>query len=153
MRAAQRAAVVFLVCATAACTHDFGAFEPELGGNPEGSTPGNGSGADASLPDGAVDGGTSPAEAAPPDDVVTPPPPADGSNSNCGAPCRTEALSCAGTCAQIEQSCAAACDGGTCEQDCVTKQNTCTNQCVTDCETCTSQAGCLDVAGCKAAAP
>lgn len=140
MRGAQRA-IALLACGLAACTHDFGAFEPE---------PGSLDGGAAGSPDGSLVDGASP-EAAPPDDVVPPPPPADG--SNCGAACRTEALSCAGTCAQIEQSCAAACDGGTCNQDCMSKQTSCTDQCVTDCETCTSQAGCIDKAGCKAAAP
>jgi hypothetical protein len=151
-RPARRATLFAVTASTivlVACFHDFDAFDP--------------------LPSTGDDGGSANAtgdaksEAAPtptPDanGVQTPPvdgapPPTFDAASGCGADCRIEATSCAGTCAEIEQSCAAACDGGTCTNDCESKESTCVSNCVTSCETCTSGEGCIDQAGCTAAAP
>ena len=136
-----------LAASLAACTHDFSVFEPK--GDPSAQTP---------TPDAAAPSDAGALADAGPFDAGKPPSfdaasLGDGATS-CGSDCRIEALSCAGTCAEIEQSCAAPCgtDAG-CAQGCLSSETQCTGQCVTQCETCTSGEGCIDPAGCAAAAP
>jgi hypothetical protein len=135
-------AIAAIAASSIACTHDFSIFEP------------------TSTSDAGAGDGSDGLDATPPTgDAATPPvldaalPPPDGATS-CGSDCRIEALSCAGICAEDEQSCAAPCAGdGGCTQACLSTDTSCTSECVTTCETCTSGEGCLDQAGCAAAAP
>jgi hypothetical protein len=139
----RRVAIAAIAASCLACTHDFSIFEPtSTGDGGAGPTSPVEGGADAAPPLG--DAATTQAQ-----DAALP----DGATS-CGSDCRIEALSCAGICAEDEQSCAAPCAGDAgCTQTCLSTDTRCTAQCVTTCETCTSGEGCLDQAGCAAAAP
>jgi hypothetical protein len=137
-------AYVLLSFGAGGCTHDFNIFEPV--NESDASSP---AASDSGDPLEASGPGNDAAEANGLDSSSS------GGEASCGSDCKIEALSCAGTCAQIEQSCAAACAStdATCQQGCLTSENKCAGQCVTDCETCTSGEGCVDQAGCAAAAP
>ena len=143
----------------AGCLHDFSVFDPVAGEDAGGvvqTVPDAGGKADAGG--GGVDAGKIADAKAPVDTGATHLPEASTAEagSSCGADCRIEATSCDGTCAYSEQSCAAECtdpDSGACLAACLSTQASCRSQCVTQCETCTSGEGCVDVAGCNAAAP
>lgn len=158
------AASVGVSALSAACLHNFDAFDPVAG---EDSGPGVAMDLDAGgKPDvgGGVDAGFDAGTGGEVDAAKThdaggsgmPEASAADTGPSCGSDCKIEATSCAGTCAYDEQSCAAACtgaDAGGCTTACMATQGTCTEDCVSTCETCTSGAGCIDVAGCMAAAP
>jgi hypothetical protein len=155
-----------IAIASVGCTHDFSIFEPVAADDASVATGNSGDAGFESTPDAgspeaaAVDAGVDAQTTKPGEDAA--PPKLDGSVADDGSPCasdpmgcKTEATSCAGLCAEDEQSCLGACAQGdsTCENNCTASESTCTAQCVTTCENCTSNEGCIDQAGCTAAAP
>jgi hypothetical protein len=125
-RRATLAVGVVVIAMTAACTHDFGAFE-------------GGSHVDAgkdAAGDAAGDTGS---------DIDTTPCTPQPS-------CLTDAQTCAAPCDTTETSCVAACGTPSCRNKCHDAANGCRATCAATCTTCTTNAGCAAPGDCAAAA-
>jgi hypothetical protein len=121
--------------ALAACTMDFGQFEPVDASTPDGK-PADAAGNDARpANDGPADAGGD--SAAPDAPGCTP-----------SDTCLSQAKSCGDNCSQALDQCLGNCGSGGCRQNCHNQAQSCSGTCAAMCLTCTQMAGCPDNPDC-----